>query len=174
VATEDDPTVTTEDDDLMDKTKVELQDMAEELGLPTSGTKEELVERIEEAQTAPESEETGPTGATQTPVQEHAGDIAARPVEPETLSEAGEPQANPNTYDDGVEDVELGPPVVGQFVFIHSGEYDHRYAVYLGDVGVIPDDEAEKVIQVRTRDADNLLIDVPYSDVSSTTYSGGR
>ena len=46
--------------------------------------------------------------------------------------------------------------------------------MYLGDVGVLPDDSGEKVIQVRTRDADNLLVDVPFSDVSSTAYSGGR
>jgi hypothetical protein len=27
---------------------------------------------------------------------------------------------------------------------------------------------------VRTRDADNLVLDVNYADVTSTTYSGGR
>jgi hypothetical protein len=114
-----------------------------------------------------EQETQGPTGATLSPAE-------PRHVEPETLAEAGEPQANPNTYDDGVEDVELGPPVVGQFVRITGGDYAGRFAAYLGDVGVLPDDDPEKVIQVRTRDADNLLVDVLYSDVSSTTYSGGR
>jgi hypothetical protein len=156
--------------------------MAEELGLPTSGNKDELADRIEEAELAgdPETEEAeeseaarGPSGPTLTPVQEHVGDIAAK-VEPETLEPAGEPQPNPSDYDDGVADVELGPPVVGQFVQITGGDYAGRFAVYLGDVGALPDDEAEKVIQVRTRDADNLTLDVLLSDVSSTTYSGGR
>lgn len=156
-----------------DKSKAELQDMAEELGLSTSGTKEELADRIEAALAEDPDPEVvgeqaaGPTGATLTPDE-------PRYVEPETLAEAGEPQANPNTYDDGVEDIELGPPQVGQFVQITGGDYAGRFAVYLGDVGVIPDDEAEKVIQVRTRDADNLTVDVLLSDVSSTTYSGGR
>ena len=121
-------------------------------------------------------EHVGPTGATLTAAE-------PRRVEPETLAEAGEPQPNPNTYDDGVEDVELGPPLVGQFVRITSGDYAGRVAVYLGDVSYEDADDEEAtpylpptpaVIQVRTRDAENLTIDVPYSDVSSTTYSGGR
>lgn len=119
--------------------------------------------QVEEENVATEAQ--GPTGPTLTPAELRR---------PETLAEAGEPQANPNTYDDGVEDIELGPPQVGQFVQITGGDYAGRVAVYLGDVGVLPDDEAAKVIQVRTRDADNLTVDVPYSNVSSTTYSGGR
>jgi hypothetical protein len=160
-----------------DLTKAELQDMAEQLGLSTSGTKDELAARIEEAQAddadaeaeegvkAEQPEAVGPTGPTLTPDE---------PRHAATLAEAGEPQANPNTFDDGVEDIELGPPVVGQFVLITGGDYAGRFAAYLGDVGTLPDDDPEKVIQVRTRDADNLLVDVLYSDVSSTTYSGGR
>lgn len=127
----------------------------------------------------------GPTGATMTPVQEHTGDVAAKqqPQQPELLP-AARPEKEPdkdakgvaggNVADDGVEDIELGPPVIGQFVRVIDGEYAGRFAVYLGDVGVIPDDEPVKIIQIRTRDADNLTVDVKYDDVSSTTYSGGR
>jgi hypothetical protein len=116
-------------------------------------------------------------------VQEHVGDIAAK-VEPETLEPTGEPQPNPSDYDDGVADVELGPPVVGQFVRITGGDYAGRNAVYLGDVAAPASDDPEdkkkppaeppEMIQVRTRDADNLVLDVAYADVASTTYSGGR
>jgi hypothetical protein len=129
-------------------------------------SKSKTAEEEPEVTEVEETEATrGPSGPTMTPAELR---------HPAVLDEAGEPQANPNTYDDGVEDVELGPPVVGQFVQITGGDYAGRFAAYLGDVGVLPDDEAEKVIQVRTRDADNLLLDVLYSDVSSTMYSGGR
>ena len=115
-------------------------------------------------------QERGPSGPTSSPVENYVEPVA---VEAELLAEAGEPQANPNTIDDGVEDVELGPPVVGAFVQITEGDYAGRFAAYLGNVSLTKDGDID-VIQVRTRDADNLVLDVPYSDVSSTTYSGGR
>jgi hypothetical protein len=60
-------------------------------------------------------------------------------------------------------------------VQIVNGEYAGRFAAYLGNVEMEADDDPlPKVIQVRTRDADNLVLDVNYADVTSTTYSGGR
>lgn len=126
------------------KAKVEEEDVV---------TEEEVVER------------EGPSGPVLTPAE-------PRPAVTATLAEAGEPQPNSNIYDDGVEDIDLPPPQAGQFVRITGGDYAGRFAVYLGDVAV-PDDEKRK-IQVRTRDADNLTVDVPYADVASTPYSGGR
>jgi len=132
-------------------------------------------EPVEEPEYAP------PSGPAQTEPELHDGDVAAqaiyeepKEVEPATLEPAGEPQPNPNVVDDGVEDGELGPPVLGGWVQIISGDYAGRFAAYLGDVGTIPDDDPVKIIQVRTRDADNLVLDLPITDVTATTYSGGR
>jgi hypothetical protein len=43
------PAVLSADDDLMMKSKAELQEQASHMGLPTSGTKAQLVARIQEA-----------------------------------------------------------------------------------------------------------------------------
>jgi hypothetical protein len=86
---------------------------------------------------------------------------------------ADEPEATPNVIDDGVQDVELGPPRLGGWVDIVAGEYAGRHAAYLDNVEV--DDQGVPItVSVRTRDADNLVLDLAYEDISSTTYAGGR
>jgi hypothetical protein len=121
-----------------------------------------------EREKAKEEEQAAEEEAVVIPVQEPEA------VEPATVPPAGdEAQVNPATVDDGVEDVELGPPVLGQFVQILSGDYQGHFAAYLGNVE-LDDDGNPTVVQVRTRDADNMILDLPYDQVSSTTYSGGR
>jgi hypothetical protein len=134
--------------------------------MTTKAEREKAKEEEEAEAVADAAQETPPTGPTLTPDE-------PRPVEAATLVEAGEPEANPNVVDDGVEDIELGPPAVGQFVQILTGDYTGHFAVYLGNV-MYDDHGRPSTIQVRTRDADNVLLDVAYKDVSSTAYSGGR
>jgi len=113
----------------------------------------------------------------ETSEQNVAGPVASPMHDPELVAAAGEEPVlqTAERADDGVEDVELGPPVVGQFVQITAGDYAGHFAAYIGNVEMSTDDPPVPVtIQVRTRDADNALIDVPYADVTSTTYSGGR
>jgi hypothetical protein len=131
----------------------------------TTETEEQEVEEPGEA-------ERGPSGPTQTPVE------VPEPVQPATVPAAApeEEEAAGAAVDDGVADVSLGPPVLGGWVRITGGDYAGRFAAYLGNVKVDPDavPMIPTVIQVRTRDADNLVLDVPYEDVASTMYSGGR
>jgi hypothetical protein len=136
---------------------------------------QELAEEEAAEQEADEDEEEEqgqpPTGPTQTPVYDPAA-----PVEPATVP-AAEPEsdeeAGGNVVDDGIEDIALPAPVLGQWVRITDGDYSGRFAAYLGNVELDRDGDPT-VIQVRTRDADNLLLDVGYDDVESTAYSGGR
>ena len=115
-----------------------------------------------------EVSEQNAEGAVATPV------VEPEAVSPQRLGAVGnEPAGNPADIDDGVTDSELGPPILGQFVQILSGDYQGHFAAYLGNVA-LDDDGNPTVIQVRTRDADNVILDVPYGEVSSTTYSGGR
>jgi hypothetical protein len=124
------------------------------------------------AEDEPGEQERGPSGPTFSPAYQPE---RAAPVEPTPVVEPreGEGETDYHAVDDGVEDVELGPPVVGSWVQIKSGDYAGHFAAYLEDVEV--DEDGNPVtVQVRTRDADNVTFDLPYSDVTATTYSGGR
>jgi hypothetical protein len=162
------------------KAEREAARKAAEEEVETEGAEEQEAAEEEAAE-----EQAPPTGPTQTPVEEHDGDEAAKPQEPETVPPAAPEETEgaeaAPTVDDGVEDVELGPPVVGQWVQITAGDYAGRFAAYLGNVQYEEADPQNPyappvpaMIQVRTRDADNLVLDVDYADVSSTMYSGGR
>jgi hypothetical protein len=80
-----------------------------------------------------------------------------------------EAQPAANIVDDGVEDIGLPAPVVGQWVDLEDG----RHAAYLQDVDVNKDG-SPKTILVRTRDARSEEVEVAYDKVRATTYSGGR
>jgi len=90
-------------------------------------------------------------------------------------SKADEPEVEAEEEEVSEQNAEgaVATPVLGQFVQILSGDYQGHFAAYLGNVA-LDDDGNPTVIQVRTRDADNVILDVPYGEVSSTTYSGGR
>src|SRR5215831_13748937 len=77
-----------------------------------------------------------------------------------------------NAAEDGVEDVSLGPPRLGGWVDIVDGDYLGRHAAYLQNLEE-DDNGVPTLVQVRTRDADNLVLDLPYDSVASTTYNGG-
>jgi len=62
---------------------------------------------------------------------------------------------------------------LGSFVDVVSGEYAGRVGAYIADVSHDSTGYPERVI-VRTRDADNLLIEVSYSDLRPSAYTGGR
>jgi|SRR5215472_677429 len=120
-------------------------------------------EKAAKAEAEPEEEtsEQNVSGPVATPVHDPEADVP----EPPALS--------PHNVDDGVEDPELGPAVLGGWVQLLSGDYANHFAAYLANVEV-DDDGNPTLIQVRTRDADNATFDIPYTDVTSTTYSGGR
>jgi len=139
----------------------------------------EEAKKLDEAEVEEQAAEEEPSEQnTEGPV---ATDIYEPPevLGPPTVLPTGDPQVNPHDVDDGVQDVELGPPVVGGWVQITGGDYAGHFAAYLAVVSYEADDATDAprvpaVIQVRTRDADNVIIDLPYADVTSTTYSGGR
>lgn len=137
-------------------------------------TKKDKAEKEAEEKAEPEPQEeaeetSGPSGPVLSPVHDPEAPM------PETVevSMPEEGAVGGNVVDDGVEDIELGPPAVGQWVLIQGGDYAGHFAAYLGNVE-LKNDGTPKVVQVRTRDADNALLDVPYDKVSATTYSGGR
>lgn len=61
----------------------------------------------------------------------------------------------------------------GHFVYILSGEFEGRYAAF-EKVLESDADGYPSLILVRTRDADSLLVAIPYGDVARTDYKGGR
>jgi hypothetical protein len=61
----------------------------------------------------------------------------------------------------------------GSWVDVVSGEHKGRYGALLGTVSSGPDGYPE-VVSIRTRDADNLVLDVAYSDVRRSEKTGGR
>jgi hypothetical protein len=141
--------------------------------------------QIEEAQQAEEAgqslgekvvdEETGPHGPVLTPHSTEAlgGDGPPGPHQIEYPEEEAWERRGGNVARDGIEDVALNPPVPNSWVRIIAGEYTGRFAAYLDDY-TIPDDETVKLVRVRTRDADNLILELNYSELEPTTYSGGR
>lgn len=140
----------TTETDLQDKTKTELQDIADELGLPTSGNKDELIARIEEAETAEEPE-----------VDTHRTDPPPPPVETGIGN-----SSNPAPREDTAAQT-------GEWVDVVSGEYQGRYGVYV-QATALDDNGAPLTALVRTRDADNMLIEVPYTEIHPSERTGGR
>ena len=78
-----------------------------------------------------------------------------------------------NVVDDGVHDIDLPAPQVGQWVDVVDGEYAGKHANYLQD-STTKKDGSPDVILVRLRDASNEVVEVPYSSVRGTSYLGGR
>jgi hypothetical protein len=62
---------------------------------------------------------------------------------------------------------------VGEWVDVIAGEYQGRYGYYVEPATLGPDGLPETVF-VRTRDKDNLLIEVAYSDIHPSERTGGR
>lgn len=59
----------------------------------------------------------------------------------------------------------------GHFVTVTGGEHAGAYGVYVDNVQGAPDGSA-RVVSVRTRDADNKLITVKYSDLAPAESRG--
>lgn len=63
---------------------------------------------------------------------------------------------------------------LGSWVDVVSGEYAGRRGAYVDDAGHDPQTGYPSQIIVRTRDAENELIVVDYSDARPSSYTGGR
>lgn len=63
--------------------------------------------------------------------------------------------------------------LLGSFVKVVAGPYRFRSGHYYEDVSHGPDGYPDRVL-VRTRDSDNLRIEVDYKDLRPTVYLGGR
>lgn len=61
----------------------------------------------------------------------------------------------------------------GSFVDVVAGEHEGRRGHYFQDVSHGEDGYPDRVL-VRTRDADNLTLEVGYDEVRPTDYLGGR
>lgn len=64
-------------------------------------------------------------------------------------------------------------PILGSWVDVVSGPHQGRRGHYCDDIGFGQDGYPETVL-VRSRDADNLLLPVAYSDIRPSAYTGGR
>jgi hypothetical protein len=62
---------------------------------------------------------------------------------------------------------------LGSWVDVVSGEYTGRFGAYVSTVSSDSTGYPEQVI-IRTRDADNLLLEVAYSDLRPSDSNGGR
>lgn len=62
---------------------------------------------------------------------------------------------------------------LGAWVDVVSGEYAGRFGAYVATVSSDSTGYPDRII-IRTRDADNLLLEVAYSDVRPSASSGGR
>jgi hypothetical protein len=67
-----------------------------------------------------------------------------------------------------------GDAVLFSFVDVVSGPYAGRRGAYLEDLTYDPQTGYPATVQVRTRDADNLLVAVRYSDIRPSRRNGGR
>jgi hypothetical protein len=63
--------------------------------------------------------------------------------------------------------------LLGGWVDVVSGEHQGRFGSYR-DTAQVCSDGYPKTIWVRTRDADNLLLEVAYEDVRPAERTGGR
>jgi hypothetical protein len=64
-------------------------------------------------------------------------------------------------------------PTLGSFVNVVDGEHKGRYGAYV-DTSQRDSTGYPTVVFVRTRDADNLLLEVPYEHVRPSGRNGGR
>jgi hypothetical protein len=64
--------------------------------------------------------------------------------------------------------------LLGSWVDVVSGSYVGRFGAYVSTVSHDKTTGYPTVIIIRTRDADNLLLEVNYSDVRPSDRSGGR
>ncbi|HEX9007324.1 MAG TPA: hypothetical protein VF889_08510 [Bacteroidota bacterium] len=62
----------------------------------------------------------------------------------------------------------------GSFVDVVSGEHQGRFGAYVATVEHDAQSGYPTVIIIRTRDADNLLLEVQYQDVRPSLRNGGR
>jgi hypothetical protein len=65
-------------------------------------------------------------------------------------------------------------PILGSWVDVVSGEYQGRFGSYVATVTHDASTGYPEQVIVRTRDADNLLIEVAYSDLRPSARNGGR
>lgn len=63
--------------------------------------------------------------------------------------------------------------ILGTFVAVVAGKYRGRRGNYFEDVSHGKDGYPDLVL-VRSRDADNAVLEVKYSDIRPTSYLGGR
>lgn len=63
--------------------------------------------------------------------------------------------------------------LLGGWLDIVSGEYSGRFGTYVATVSHDGSGYPEQIV-VRTRDADNLLVEVAYSDTRPSPRNGGR
>lgn len=61
----------------------------------------------------------------------------------------------------------------GSFVDVVAGEHEGRRGHYFQDVSHGSDGYPDRVL-IRSRDEDNLPLEVNYSDIRPTSYTGGR
>ena len=63
--------------------------------------------------------------------------------------------------------------LLGHFVDIVKGEFAGRFGHYFADVSHKPDGYPDRV-QVRTRDSDNLVVEVGHDEIRPSERAGGR
>jgi hypothetical protein len=64
-------------------------------------------------------------------------------------------------------------PLPGSWVDVVAGEHQGRKGHYFEDVSHAQDGFPDRV-HVRTRDADNLVVEVGYDEIRPSAYTGGR
>ena len=64
--------------------------------------------------------------------------------------------------------------VLGGWVDVVGGDHAGKYGAYIQDVTNDPTDGYPETVLVRTRDADNELIEVNYADTRPSVRTGGR
>lgn len=129
----------------------------------------------------------GDPQAASTPVEAQTGPQApADPSAAASSSTSSEPAAPP--AGDETPSASAAVPVVvdnrtrrddndallGSFVDVVSGEHQGRFGAYVADIENDASTGYPALVLVRTRDADNLLIEVLYQDIRPSQRTGGR
>jgi hypothetical protein len=108
-----------------------------------------------------------------TSVATGAPDATAGEATPPTPDPAPEPAAQPVVVDLATKRDD-NDPILGSWVDVVAGEYQGRYGSYVATVTHDAGTGYPEQVIVRTRDAENLLIEVAYSDVRPSARNGGR
>jgi hypothetical protein len=122
---------------------------------------------------ADEAQEQGeqPTEAQELAAEVVDAEVGADKTEPEAVVSA-QPSAQPVVVD-GHSRRSGEHPTLGSFVNVVDGEHKGRYGAYV-DTSQRDSTGYPTVVFVRTRDADNLLLEVPYEHVRPSGRNGGR